>query len=144
MHPKEHYNGFQKKKKKRCHCEGRSRSYEPQGRNWECRHYPVCRTFPPLIACLGRHLSGHYSIAKASNTTTWVLYVCLTIKNVPQLVYQTTLSHSQVILYNFFGESADARLWQHLVNADGSLEDPKHVPLIYEVSYKVIPWDLEE
>lgn len=63
----------------------------------------------------------------------------------PQLVYRTTLSLAQVILYNFFGESADARLWQHLTNADfGSLEDPKHAQLIYEVSYTVIPWILDE
>lgn len=71
--------------------------------------------------------------------------ICLpNYPNVPQLVYRTTLSRAQVILYNFFGESADARLWQHLANTDGSLKDPKHVPLIYEVSHTVILWDLEE
>ncbi|KAH9017014.1 hypothetical protein EDB85DRAFT_2295003 [Lactarius pseudohatsudake] len=44
------------------------------------------------------------------------------------------LEYDDVILYNFFGESADANLWQHLTNAHfRELEDPKHAALIYEL-----------
>ncbi|KAH9022664.1 hypothetical protein EDB84DRAFT_1441149 [Lactarius hengduanensis] len=44
------------------------------------------------------------------------------------------LEYDDVILYNFFGESADANLWQHLTNAHfRPLEDPKHAALIYEL-----------
>ncbi|KAH8984682.1 hypothetical protein EDB92DRAFT_2117025 [Lactarius akahatsu] len=44
------------------------------------------------------------------------------------------LEYDDVILYNFFGESVDANLWQHLTNAHfRPLEDPKHAVLIYEL-----------
>ena len=44
----------------------------------------------------------------------------------------------QVILYNFFGESADANLWRHLVDEDNHIpKDMKHKPLIHEVSHRV-------
>jgi hypothetical protein len=43
----------------------------------------------------------------------------------------------QVILYNFFEESADVNLWRHLVDDDRDhhkVWDLKYAPLIYEVS----------
>ncbi|KAH9075547.1 hypothetical protein EDB83DRAFT_2312005 [Lactarius deliciosus] len=44
------------------------------------------------------------------------------------------LEYDDVILYNFFGESANANLWRHLTDGQShSLEDPKHAPLIYEL-----------
>ncbi|KAH9075551.1 P-loop containing nucleoside triphosphate hydrolase protein [Lactarius deliciosus] len=44
------------------------------------------------------------------------------------------LEYDDVILYNFFGESANANLWRHLTDAQlHPLEDLKHAPLIYEV-----------
>ncbi|KAH9172884.1 hypothetical protein EDB89DRAFT_2229130 [Lactarius sanguifluus] len=44
------------------------------------------------------------------------------------------LEYDDVILYNFFGESADANLWQHLTDTHfHPLSDPKHAALIYEL-----------
>jgi hypothetical protein len=46
----------------------------------------------------------------------------------------------QVILYNFFEESADVNLWRHLVNDDRDhhkIWDLKYAPLIHEVSDSV-------
>ncbi|KAI9455099.1 hypothetical protein BJY52DRAFT_1417616 [Lactarius psammicola] len=44
------------------------------------------------------------------------------------------LEYDDVILYDFFGESANANLWRHLTDAQPHpLEDLKHAPLIYEV-----------
>ncbi|KAH8984684.1 hypothetical protein EDB92DRAFT_2117028 [Lactarius akahatsu] len=44
------------------------------------------------------------------------------------------LEYDDVILYNFFGESADANLWQHLTDAHfRPLEGSKHAALIYEL-----------
>ncbi|KAH9065009.1 hypothetical protein EDB87DRAFT_1574732 [Lactarius vividus] len=44
------------------------------------------------------------------------------------------LEYDDVILYNFFGESADANLWQHLTNAHfRRLENLKYAALIHEV-----------
>ncbi|KAI9453671.1 hypothetical protein BJY52DRAFT_1153029, partial [Lactarius psammicola] len=44
------------------------------------------------------------------------------------------LEYDDVILYNFFGESANANLWRHLTDAQlHPLEDLKHAPLIYEL-----------
>ncbi|KAH9009229.1 hypothetical protein EDB84DRAFT_1584162 [Lactarius hengduanensis] len=44
------------------------------------------------------------------------------------------LEYNDVILYNFFGESANANLWRHLTDAQlHPLEDLKHAPLIYEL-----------
>ncbi|KAH9065001.1 hypothetical protein EDB87DRAFT_1756197 [Lactarius vividus] len=44
------------------------------------------------------------------------------------------LEYDDVILYNFFEESADANLWRHLTDAQPlPLEDSKHAPLIYEL-----------
>ncbi|KAH9005757.1 hypothetical protein EDB86DRAFT_3162664 [Lactarius hatsudake] len=44
------------------------------------------------------------------------------------------LEYDDVILYNFFGESANANLWRHLTDAQlYPLEDLKHAPLIYEL-----------
>ncbi|KAH8984689.1 hypothetical protein EDB92DRAFT_2033428 [Lactarius akahatsu] len=44
------------------------------------------------------------------------------------------LEYDDVILYNFFGESANANLWRHLTDAQlHPLEDLKHTPLIYEL-----------
>ncbi|KAH9017008.1 hypothetical protein EDB85DRAFT_2017856 [Lactarius pseudohatsudake] len=44
------------------------------------------------------------------------------------------LEYPDVILYNFFGESANANLWRHLTDGQPHpLEDLKHAPLIYEL-----------
>ncbi|KAI9436977.1 hypothetical protein H4582DRAFT_2058436 [Lactarius indigo] len=44
------------------------------------------------------------------------------------------LEFPDVILYNFFGESANANLWRHLTDAQPHpLEDLKYAPLIYEL-----------
>ncbi|KAH9172874.1 hypothetical protein EDB89DRAFT_2069331 [Lactarius sanguifluus] len=44
------------------------------------------------------------------------------------------LEYDDVILYNFFGESANANLWRNLTDAQlHPLEDLKHAPLIYEL-----------
>ncbi|KAH8984688.1 hypothetical protein EDB92DRAFT_1950637 [Lactarius akahatsu] len=44
------------------------------------------------------------------------------------------LEYDDVILYNFFEESASANLWRHLTDAQlHPLEDLKHAPLIYEL-----------
>jgi hypothetical protein len=45
----------------------------------------------------------------------------------------------KVILYNFFEESASENLWQYLIRVDENrkLWDPKHVPLIHEVSDRI-------
>jgi hypothetical protein len=46
----------------------------------------------------------------------------------------------QVILYNFFEESADVNLWRHLVNDDRDhhkVWELKYAPLIHEVSDRV-------
>ncbi|KAI9453668.1 hypothetical protein BJY52DRAFT_1396510, partial [Lactarius psammicola] len=44
------------------------------------------------------------------------------------------LEYDDVILYDFFGESANANLWRHLTDAQPHpLEDLKHAPLIYEL-----------
>ena len=65
-----------------------------------------------------------------SRGVTKILGTCLTLRMCNVFV--------QVILYNFFEESADANLWLHLVDEDHNrLEDLKHAPLIYEVSVRV-------
>ncbi|KAH9005755.1 hypothetical protein EDB86DRAFT_2843047 [Lactarius hatsudake] len=44
------------------------------------------------------------------------------------------LEYDDVILYNFFGESANANLWRHLTDGQPHpLEDLKYAPLIYEL-----------
>ncbi|KAH8984685.1 hypothetical protein EDB92DRAFT_1470073 [Lactarius akahatsu] len=44
------------------------------------------------------------------------------------------LGYDDVILYNFFGESANANLWRHLTDGQHHpLEGLKHAPLIYEL-----------
>ncbi|KAI9453661.1 hypothetical protein BJY52DRAFT_1418183 [Lactarius psammicola] len=44
------------------------------------------------------------------------------------------LEYDDVILYNFFGESADTNLWRHLIDAQlHPLEDLNYAPLVYEL-----------
>ncbi|KAI9453663.1 P-loop containing nucleoside triphosphate hydrolase protein [Lactarius psammicola] len=44
------------------------------------------------------------------------------------------LEYDDVILYNFFGESANANLWRHLTDAQlHPIADLKHAPLIHEL-----------
>ncbi|KAI0247856.1 hypothetical protein BJV78DRAFT_1285222 [Lactifluus subvellereus] len=44
------------------------------------------------------------------------------------------LEYDDVILYDFFGESADVNLWRHLVDEDYHMpRDLKHAPLIHEL-----------
>ncbi|KAH8979762.1 P-loop containing nucleoside triphosphate hydrolase protein [Lactarius hatsudake] len=51
------------------------------------------------------------------------------------------LEYDDVILYNFFGESANANLWRHLTDAQlYPLEDLKHAPLIYELKSLFVPY----
>ncbi|KAH8981163.1 hypothetical protein EDB86DRAFT_3051652, partial [Lactarius hatsudake] len=61
------------------------------------------------------------------------------ITRLPTLLNSKGLEYDDVILYNFFGESAGANLWQHLTDAHfRPLEESKYTALIYEVSCAVL------
>ncbi|KAI9436975.1 hypothetical protein H4582DRAFT_1816019 [Lactarius indigo] len=63
-----------------------------------------------------------------------ILHYSLTVTPFRTLLNSKGLEYDDVILYNFFGESAGVNLWQHLTDAHfRPLEESKYTALIYEL-----------